>query len=466
MRPVFRFALLALVALLSIVLVQGAPRYTIDDVVRLAQTQNPEIAIARKKIQAARGGQVEARSGYLPSIVSNGLYRRRETAESTRLRPDDYNASVRVVQNLYTGNATSNQVAIAQLNLAKQQDEFDAVTDRVTMDVRLAFYELLLNREKIRVREQSVALLSEELKSQRERLSAGTVGPLDASRAEVALANEEPELVQAQTDLRNSYLRLSDLCGIDTRSAGEPQFETVGTLQYEPRHPDLNATLVRALAGRPEIRSAQKDVTIEEKQLEVDRSAMRPHVEFFTGYEAYSERDPSVGPEFNHGWVVGLNSSWALFDGFATRGKMDATRARRDAAMLALKAVRLGIESEVRSAFLDLKQADSVLQAQAKNVQTADEALAFAKSNFAAGLGTQLDILQASADVTRTRTTRLSAIYLHNAALARLDRASGSDSKTLALEEPSAQAANPNGASPDGQVFQFAHPPTSLGKGK
>ena len=139
MRSVFRLALLVLVALPSIALVRGAPRYTIDDVVRLAQAQNPEIAIARKKIQAARGGQVEARSGYLPSVVSNGLYRRRERAESSRLRPDDYNASVRVVENLYTGGATSNQVAIAHLSSAKQQDELRAVTDRVTMDVRLAF---------------------------------------------------------------------------------------------------------------------------------------------------------------------------------------------------------------------------------------------------------------------------------------------------------------------------------------
>ncbi len=465
MRSVFRLTLLVLVAWPATGPALGAPRYAIDDIVRLAQAQNPEIAIARKKIQAARGGQVEARSGYLPSVISNGLYRRRERTESSRLRPDDYSASVRVVENLYTGGATSNQVEIARLTLAKQQDELQAVTDRVTMDVRLTFYELLLNREKIRVREESVAVLREELKSQRERLRAGTVGPLDASRAEVALANEEPELIQAQTDLRNSYLRLSDLCGIDARSSGEAQFEAIGTLQYEPRRPDLDATLARALVERPEIKSAQKDVAIEEKQLEVDRSETRPHVNFFTGYEAYSERDPNVGPEFNHGYVVGLNASWALFDGFATRGRMQATRARRDGAILALKAAKLGIESEVRSAFLDLQQADSVLQAQTKNVRTADEALAFAKSNLVAGLGTQLDILQASADVTRTRTTRLSAIYLHNAALARLERASGVEAAPAAAEQRPKKATKPNDAQEETQVYDFVHPPAKLGGG-
>lgn len=443
----------------------AVPHYAIDDVVRLARAQNPEIGIARKKIEAARGGQVEARSGYLPSVVSNGLYRRRERATSSRLRPDDYNASVRVVQNLYTGGATSNQVAIAQLALAKQEDDFQAVTDRVTMDVQLAFYELLLNREKIHVREESVRVLREELKSQRERLSAGTVGPLDASRAEVALANEEPELTQAQTDLRNSYLHLSDLCGIDARASGDVPFEVVGALQYEPRRPDLEATLARALAERPEIKSAEKDVAIEEKQLEVDRSETRPHVEFFTGYEAYSERDPNVGPEFNHGYVAGLNASWNLFDGFATRGRMQATRARRDAAILALKAVKLGIESEVRSAFLDLQQADSVLQAQSKNVRTAEESLAFAKSNLGAGLGTQLDILQASSDLTRTRTTRLSAIYLHNAALARLDRASGGRSALSTTPDRPAGGAAPNEKPREPAVDDFVRPPARLGGG-
>ncbi len=453
MRPGLSSALFLFGACLAPVVASPAPRSTIDQIVALAREHNPEIAIARKKIEAARGGQLEARAGYLPSVVTNGLYRRRERADASRLRPDDYSASVRAVENLYTGGATSSADAIARLNRAKQEDELQVVSDRVTMDVRLAFYELLLNREKIHLREQSIGVLRGELKSERERLSAGTVGPLDARRAEVALANEQPELIQAQTDLQNSYLRLSELCGLEASAPNEQPFEISGTLEYEPRHPDLSAALARAVTDRPEIRSAQKDIVIEDRQLELDRAASRPHVQAFTGYEVYSERDPLVGPEFNNGYVVGLNATWNIFDGYATRGRMDATRARREAALLALKAAKLGIQSEVRSAFLDLQQADSVLAAQAKNIRTADEALTFAKSNLAAGLGTQLDVLQAAADATRTQTTRLSAIYLHNAALARLDRATGISSMT-----PS-----PNESAGGERVLDWVRPPAQLG---
>jgi outer membrane protein len=154
-----------------------------------------------------------------------------------------------------------------------------------------------------------------------------------------------------------------------------------------------------------------------------------------------------------------------LFDGFATRGKMQATRARREGAILALKAVKLGIESEVRSAFLDLQQADSVLQAQTKNVRTADEALAYAQSNLVAGLGTQLDVLQAAADVTRTRTTRLSAIYIHNAALARLERASGGGAESAAEERRLNKSAGSD-STPTDQVYDLVQPPSKLGGGR
>src|SRR2546427_12247227 len=173
---------------------EATPSYTIEQAVDLAQEHNPEILIARKKVIAARGDFIEARSGYLPWLSSSGLYDKRQTQSETNLRQEDYNAIVKLEQNLYTGGAVTSQVAIAQLNIAKANYELQEIVSRVTMDVRIAFNELLLNRAKVRVREDSVEVLDEELKNQPERLSAGIVSKLNVQRAEVALANERPEL--------------------------------------------------------------------------------------------------------------------------------------------------------------------------------------------------------------------------------------------------------------------------------
>ena len=432
------------------------PRYTLSEAIGVARAHNPDVAVAEKKVEAARAGVTEARSGYLPAVVSRGRWARRERQGDTSLRPEDYNANIRVVESLYSGGATSGRVAIAQLRLQKAEAELATVVARVTMEVRLAFNELLLNRERIHVREQSVEVLQQQLKSERERFSAGTVGELNVRRAEVSLANEQPELIQARTDLQNSFLQLGALLGISPTASGGPGFDLSGQLIYEPRHPSLSECLAHAKATRPELRAAEADIAIEEQQLRVDRSATKPRFELFGGYELYNERDPTLGREFNHGYIFGVNGSWALFDGFATRGRVRATEARREAAIRARDGLRLSIEAEVRSAFLDLEQADRVLESEGKNVQTAQESLQIAEGNLATGLGTQLDVLQATSDLTRTRTTRLSATYLHNTALARLYHACGGEALSLG-QKPVAE---------DGveQVLSLTRPPSSLGK--
>jgi outer membrane protein len=465
MRLISRLALSLFICVLPRVGFTALPTYSLEQAVTLAHRQNPDIAIARKKLEAARGGVIEARSGYLPSVVSSGIYRNRQQQESTRLRSNDYNASVRVLQNIYTGGAVSSATAIARLKHEKQERELQAVIDRVTMEVRSTFYELLFNRAKVKVREQALDVFRGELQTQKERLSAGTVGQLNVRRAEVALANEEAELINAQTQVRLSFLRLGELLGLDSR-ADPFAFEVAGQLQYQPRHPDLNECLARAALNRPEIKSGQLDIAIEEQQLKLDRSELRPRVEAFSGYEVYNERDPDLGREFNHGYVVGVNAQWNLFDGWATKGRVTATKARREAAQQALEATKLSVESEVRSAILDLRQSDRVLEAETKNVQTADESLEIATGNLAAGLGTQLDVLQAAADVTRTRSTRLGAIYLHNVALARLARACGDNSTSTEFEDKAMRAADPNREERQAQMFNVAKPPANLNERK
>jgi outer membrane protein len=441
----------------------GVPIYTIEQAVAVAEEHNPDILIARKKVQGAHGGVIEARSGFLPWLSSDGLADKRQTQSETNLRQEDYNVTVKVEQNLYTGGAVTSQLAMARLNVEKQNYELQEIASRVAMDVRIAFNELLLNRAKVRVRQDSVRVLDEELKNQQQSFNAGIVSNLNVQRAEVALANERPELFNAETQLKNSYLRLGDLFGTEANPRGEAApFDVSGELQYQSNHPDLNDCLARADTNRPVIKARKKDIEIEDQQYILDRSATRPHVRAFSGYEVYSERDPDVGPEFNYGGVVGINATWNIFDGFATKGRMQATRARREAAMQALAAARREVASEVRSAFFDLQQADRVLETETSNVQAADQSLDIAKSNFAAGLGTQLDILQAASDVTRTRTTRLSAIYLHNAALARLAHACGSSAEVLDFGSKleSAKKANRNAA----QAADVARPPAKLGQ--
>src|SRR5437660_8842575 len=160
-------SMLSAVVLSAFSKILGAPpAYTIEQAVAVAQERNPEILIARKKVLAAHGSFIEARSGYLPWLSSSGLADKRQTQSETNLRQEDYNAILKLEQNLYTGGAVSSQVAIAQLNIAKANYELQETISRVIMDVRIAFNELLMNLARVQVNGASLVGRMREVRSE------------------------------------------------------------------------------------------------------------------------------------------------------------------------------------------------------------------------------------------------------------------------------------------------------------
>src|SRR2546430_10219690 len=126
----------------------AVPAYTIEQAVAVVQEHNPEILIARKKVLAARGGFIEARSGFLPSLSSSGLYDKRQTQSETNLRQEDYNAILRLDQNLYTGGAGTSQVANPRLDIHRAKYELQEIASPLAMGVRIALHRTPLDPAK------------------------------------------------------------------------------------------------------------------------------------------------------------------------------------------------------------------------------------------------------------------------------------------------------------------------------
>jgi outer membrane protein len=125
--------------------------------------------------------------------------------------------------------------------------------------------------------------------------------------------------------------------------------------------------------------------------------------------------------------VVGVRLSWALFDGFLTKGKVVEAKARRGKASEAKAETTRQVELQVRTAWSDLRTARAVLDAQVENVRTAQRSLEIAKARHNEGAGTQLDVLDAQSALTQARGQYVNALRDHSVARARLLRATGAD---------------------------------------
>ena len=179
----------------------------------------------------------------------------------------------------------------AALRAAKLSDQIatlgfqSAVADTI-LDVRKDFYQILLDMALVEVREQSVTLLEEQLRDAQSRFDVGSVPRFNVLRAEVELENAKPPLIRAQNDLRISKESLVKLLAIDasnqTNAFTPINFE--GKLVYEHRGWELATALEQALQRRPELLSAERQVSVARANVQVASSGDKPQASVFGNY--------------------------------------------------------------------------------------------------------------------------------------------------------------------------------------
>lgn len=408
-----------------------APVYTLAQCLDLAARQNPEVLIAAKQVDAARALVTQAKGPKYPALVASGYYQRREQSLATSggvlgtgIRKDDYTGDLRLTQNIFSSFGVRSRIEAAQLSERIAKLNYQAALNTAGSQIREAFYSTLAAEASIAVRQQAIDLLSTQLKDQQDRLAAGSVGQVNVNRAQVALANEQPELLDARANIRTAYAALAQLLAIPyPNGATEAPFHVRGELEVRPFKLPLEECIQQAVANRPEIEARKLALDVLARQIVAEKSATRPQVTAFAAYDIYSQPIIATQQENFSGYTVGLAASWAIFDGFATLGRVRGVRAQQGEAAAALVSTRLQVETEVRNAYDQLRTAEATLVPQAQNIALASETLDLTTRNLAAGLGTQIDVQQTRVDLTRARTQELGGRLSYNLALNRLNRA-------------------------------------------
>lgn len=391
-----------------------------------ALDNNFAIRQAKERIRQQEGIVVEVRSAALPNVDAGGTYQRNADEISTNGRDRAWAVDITARQVLFAGGSVAASVASQKLALDAAVLELQAVVNDALFDVRVRFYTVLVNREKIKVQEQNVELLQRQLKDVKNRFDAGTVSNFEVLRAEVALANAQPALITARNDFRLSIEELRQSLGFVSKSeaslASVPEF--AGTLDFNPASFDLRSSLATAREKRPDLQRLTKLTDAAEEAVKARRGAYLPQVAAFGAYD-WRQAPLSTGKSSVDGWTVGLQSSWAIFDGGSTRGRVIQARSLLDQTKLALSEAELSVDVDVRRAISTLQQSTELAEASKKVVEQAEEAVRLANARFSAGTATQLDVLTSQVDLTTARLNQLQAYYSYNVSVAAARRAMG-----------------------------------------
>ena len=409
---------------------------SLADALNTALLRNAAILKAQNDLEASHGLVVQTRAVALPQVTASGQYKYTDPSAiegffgSTQPN-ENWNAGIQLVQSIYEGGKLVAAIRAADATKQQALAQYQTSIADTLLAVRLAYYDTLLAAQQITVHEASVVLLQKELEDQQHRLDAGTVPKFNVLRAEVAVANERPNLIRARNQYRIAKNNLANLLGYNLpRDIWENiPLNLTDTLEAAPYEVNLPDAIQQALTRRTELLVLRKQVELQQLNLVNARSGYKPTVQLFAGYNWYNAQfTPPVELDHDiHGWNAGAQMKWNIFDGLLTHGKVIQADAQFARANTDLADQSRQIELAVRTAYSDFIEAKEVLDSQAKVQEQADEALREAKARTDAGTGTQLDVLDAETSLTQARTTQIQALHDYTAARAKLERAIGAD---------------------------------------
>jgi outer membrane protein TolC len=414
------------------------------DCLNLALQQNATILKAKNDLEASYGIVVQTRAVALPHVQATGQYKDTDPHAIESLtfpgtpptvfslsQPQDWNAGVQIVQSIYEGGKMLAAIRAAKATKEQALAQYQTTLADTLLTTRVAYYDVLLAAQQITVHEASVNLLQKELEDQQHRYDAGTVPHFNVLRAEVAVANERPNLIRARNDNRIAKNNLANLLGYNLpRDVWEDiPLQLTDTLEAAPYQVNLPDAIQQALANRTELVALRKGEELQRLNVINARAGYKPTVQVFAGYNWYNAQyTPPVELDHDiHGWNAGAQLSWDIFDGMLTRGRVIQARALYEKAKTDVIDQARQIELQVRTAYSSFIEAREVLDSQQKVQEEAEEALREAEARAAAGTGTQLDVLDAQTSLTQARTTQVQALHDYAAACARLERAIGED---------------------------------------
>jgi len=248
--------------------------------------------------------------------------------------------------------------------------------------------------------------------------ASGLVAGIDVVRAEVQLATERQRATVANNAFEKSKLQLARLIGLPVGQA----FTLIDKLPALPV-PDmtLDEALDRAYKTRPDYQAAVERVRAAEA---TRRATAGESLPAFRLNADFGEIGLTPG-DARGTFAVAAAVTVPVYQGGRNRARVAEADLDLKARQSEAEDLRAGIYYEVRSAFLDLRASDELLQVATRARDLAADQLTQARDRFSAGLADNIEVIQAQEAVALAAEQYINALYGNSVAKALLARGIG-----------------------------------------
>ncbi len=292
-----------------------------------------------------------------------------------------------------------------------EQAKYDAIS---------GYYTLIMNRNLVDVAQQAVKDYQGHVTNVEAQYNVGLVASSDVLAAKTNLAESETSLVKAQNTANLAEASLNQVIAYPVQTSITTAEHD---LQYKPYNVTLEQAKAYAMLHRSALVKSALDVKSAEEAVRSAKAGYLPTVAVKAG-RGYIDPDGYFGTS-TKSWSVGASASWSLWDGGATQNAIKKANAQLEQAKEANLATVDAVLLAVQKAYLNLRSAEQTIQSTQTAVAQGQESFRIATLRYRAGVGTNLDVLDAETKLTTARNNYVQALYNYNISIAALEQLTG-----------------------------------------
>ena len=310
----------------------------------------------------------------------------------------------------------------ASYEVQGQTRVLDDAKRQTALAATLAYYDVLTNREVMRVNADAVHADSELVRVSDAMFAGKVATRRDVLSARIRLSDDLATSVASRNDYELSLERLADILGLPPET--QPTLADV-QLKYAPVELDEPALVAMAVRDNPGIDAAEIAVRQGHLRLRASRNATLPSVDLNLTYtKTYREISSDGLPFEPSSWAAGVRMLYPLQRRDAV-GAADVAQADLEQRSDRLENLRRQLTLQVRSAVRTVRSIAQEITSIEGAIAAAQDKVEFANAMFSLGRASNLDITDARQALVKSRTQYVRRIIAHRAQLGILESLTG-----------------------------------------
>lgn len=403
--------------------------------VQMALDYNRDIKNSQYALKKAEYAINQAQAGKKPSVDYNfGAQRSRATDAATYSRAASLMGSANSISNafsngisvnipLYTGGLVEGQIDVAKLGKTNAQEEILRVEQATKYSAIEGYYGLLAYQELQGVYHEAVDNLQGHLDNVQAQYNVGTKAKVDVLSSDVSLANAKTTAITADNNVAIAESNLNNILGLPL----ETKLNLADhQLPFDTYNISLQEAMDYAMKYRPEVLQAAIAVQEAERSIDIADAGNKPTVAITGGNDWADNTFPGIDAN-KRSWKVAAGVTYNFYDGGATKAKVNQAKQDLLVARETEQKTRESVQLQVKQAYLNIRSAAQKVEETQTVVNQARENYRIQNIRYQAGVGINLDVLDAQLSLNQAQVNHIQALYDYNVGIAKLEQVMGVD---------------------------------------